>query len=171
MNPHPNPHRATLDQTIEAGPNIIRLLNEHAEAEAQTPTPATAENLAQIAAAFAQAHRAVRRGILLAQSLDAPAEAKPTRTATRARVIRAIEDQIGDKPTRPPPSASTPNPANASTARTSKPTSSPARQTRSSPTSSATSACKASPATASSAAPLPTPPSPQPGPLAAKPTT
>ena len=99
MNPHPNPHRTTLDQTIEAGANIIRLLNAQAEAEAQSPTPTTANNLATLAAAFARAHRALRLGILLAQKLEAAPQATPAtdRTAARTRILRAVEDQIGDK--------------------------------------------------------------------------
>ena len=95
MQDRTNHYRALLDTCIEADANIIRILNQEAEAEAHTRTAEPAASLTprpDIATAYTRVHRAVRLGILLAQSLDHPP--KPPQTATRARVIRAVEDCI-----------------------------------------------------------------------------
>ena len=93
-------YRALLDICIEAGVNIIRILNEEAEAHTRTAEPAASLTpRPDIATAYTRVHRAVRLGIPLAQYLDHPP--KPTQTATRARVIRAVEDCI-QRETDPP---------------------------------------------------------------------
>ena len=126
-------HRQVLNDLIDIGADLARLLHGQAQAQAaQTPqqvTPPTQQAAAQLASqpgaappppnaqpapapapaanpaalvnlasAFDQVARAVRRCILLAQSLDKPAApAKdPTRerAAARMQIIRKVEDVI-----------------------------------------------------------------------------
>ena len=111
MTPQPNHaeyYRALIHTCLEAGANIVRRLTEEADTAAEARTaalpPAQAPApLPEIAAAFAHVNRAIRQGILLAQSLDRPsldnqspdrAPPRPTRAAARETVIRRVEDQI-----------------------------------------------------------------------------
>ena len=118
-------HGAALDGLISMGTGIARLLHDQAHAQAaqqaaaqpqpeqqrtsQAPTQtaaaqpapawAPAASLQDLAAAFDSISRTVRRCIMLAQSLDAPAKpartAAPDRTAARKRILRAVEDTLG----------------------------------------------------------------------------
>ena len=130
-------YRALLDTCIEAGANIIRILTGEAEAHTQARTaeaeasPAQAPTpLPDIAAAYTQVHRAVRLGILLAQSLDQ--HPKPTRAAATPPPAPAppapSKTPSSARPSPPRPPASTPNCANASTPKASTKTFAPARR-------------------------------------------
>jgi hypothetical protein len=84
----PNPHRAILDDLIDLGADFARDIR----AQARTQPDAIPE----LATAFDQVTRGVRRAILLAQNLDTPRrQAAVNRTLTRKKIIRRVEDDIG----------------------------------------------------------------------------
>ena len=174
-------YRALLDTCIEAGANIIRILNGEAEAHTQARTAEAEASPAQvltplpdIAAAYTQVHRAVRLGILLAQSLDQ--DPKPTQAAATPPPApaprRAVEYCIQRK-TEPAEAtrlhAELRERLDTKSLNQDVPTRPPERPLN---TPSATSASTASAApTPTSAAPRPTSPSSKPPPLKAKPRT
>jgi hypothetical protein len=81
-------HRAVLTELIDLGTGFARIL--HAQATAQP------ETAADLAPAFDQVTRGVRRSILLAQNLDTPRrQAAVNRTLARKKIIRRVEDDIG----------------------------------------------------------------------------
>ncbi len=122
-------HGAALDSLISMGTGIARLLHDQAHAQAAqqaaaqpqpgqqrppqataaqpalAPAPAPAASLQDLAAAFDDISRTVRRCIMLAQNLDAPRKPArtpapshtpaPDRTAARTRILRAVEDTLG----------------------------------------------------------------------------
>ena len=109
-------HRQALRDLIGMGTDFARLLHGRATAQATqdahdappsqptntppapTPSPPPADALIPLAAAFDRIARAVRRCILLARSLDAPApsacDPARHRAAARRRIIREVEDAI-----------------------------------------------------------------------------
>jgi hypothetical protein len=81
-------HHAILDELIELGTDFARDIR----AQAKTQPDAIPE----LATAFDQVTRGVRRAILLAQHLDTPRkQAAVNRTLTRKKIIRRVEDDIG----------------------------------------------------------------------------
>jgi hypothetical protein len=81
-------HRAVLDDLIDLGADFARDIR----AQARTQPDAIPE----LATAFDQVTRGVRRAILLAQHLDTPPkQAAVNRTLARKKIIRRVEDDIG----------------------------------------------------------------------------
>ncbi len=114
VEPHTNPgpqaeddqfYREILHGLIEVGAELVRHLPQQATAQAQAqqqdpaPQPAPAPSPDAVAIAYDRISRAVRRCIMLAQSLDKPAKPArtpaPDRTAARTRILRAVEDTLG----------------------------------------------------------------------------
>jgi len=106
-------YRQALHDLIEIGADLARRLHAQATAQAAQqakakpvrlvteapPAPAPSPNaLINIAAAFDLSASAVRRCIMLAQSLDEPpkpaSDPAPDRTIARKRILRAVEDTI-----------------------------------------------------------------------------
>ncbi len=118
IQPDPDPHaaetqlyRQALHELIDIGADLARRLHAQATAQAAQqakakpmrlvteapPAPAPSPDaLINLAAAFDLNASAVRRCIMLAQSLDEPpkpaSDPAPDRTAARKRVLRAVED-------------------------------------------------------------------------------
>jgi len=101
-------HRQALRDLINMGTDLARVLHGQAMAQDNTvqhatdapPAPApTPDTLINLAAAFDRISRAVRRCILLMQTLDRPKQPAPDpareRTAARKQIIREVEDRIG----------------------------------------------------------------------------
>ncbi len=101
-------YRQALHDLVGMGTGFARLLHDTAQAGAAPPVvapqaadappaPAAAADpaiLASLAGAFAQAARAVRRCIMLAQTLSQPTPDPAQRAAARKRIIREVEDAI-----------------------------------------------------------------------------
>ena len=110
-------HRQAMRDLIGMGTDFARLLHGRATAQATqdahsaspalqptdapptpAPSPPSTDTLISLAAAFDRIARAVRRCILLARSLDAPApparDPARHRAATRKRILREVEDAI-----------------------------------------------------------------------------
>ena len=111
----PHGYREVLHDLITMGAGFARLLHGQAAAQAQPAQPAAAsahqgtdpqpapDALIRLSAAFDRTARAVRRGILLARSLDQPVQPAPLqpapdpaapRAAARRRILRDVEDAI-----------------------------------------------------------------------------
>ncbi len=114
--PDPGPHaaetqlyRQALHDLIEIGADLARRLHAQATAQAaqqakakplrlvtEAPPAPSPDALINIAAAFDLSASAVRRCIMLAQSLGEPpkpaSDPAPDRTAARKRILRAVED-------------------------------------------------------------------------------
>ena len=107
-------YRKVLHGLIEVGAELVRHLPQQAAAQAQAPqqhsapqpTPApSSDTVASVAIAYDRISRAVRRCIMLARSLNDPAQPPkhpapnhtpaPDRTAARKRILRAVEDTLG----------------------------------------------------------------------------
>jgi hypothetical protein len=81
-------HRAILDDLIDLGADFARDIREQARTQPDA--------IPELATAFDQVTRGVRRAILLAQHLDTPPkQATVNRTLTRKKIIRRVEDDIG----------------------------------------------------------------------------
>ena len=108
-------HLQVLNDLIEMGADLARLLHTQAKAQAATKPPSTApaalETLIAITTAFDRIARSVRRSITLARILaQPPPPAKDPaahRTATRKRIIREVEDAIGRNTDTPDPAGLT----------------------------------------------------------------
>ncbi len=81
-------HRAVLDDLIDLGADFARDIREQAKTQPDA--------IPELATAFDQVTRGVRRAILLAQNLDTPRkQAAVNRTLARKKIIRRVEDDIG----------------------------------------------------------------------------
>ncbi len=80
-------HRAILNNLISLGANFAQHIRQQA-----TEQP---DRTAELATAFDQVTRGVRRGILLCRQLDTePRQAAVNRTIARKKIIRRVEDDI-----------------------------------------------------------------------------
>ena len=108
-------HRQVLNDLIDIGADLARLLHSQAKAQAAIKPPGTApaapETLIAITTAFDRIARAVRRSITLARILTQPLppakDPAAPRTAARKRIIREVEDAIGRTTDTPDPAGLT----------------------------------------------------------------
>ncbi len=89
-------HRLFVDELIEAGSSLVRLLRDCVDAQAEfTQADRKSIPLVDIATAFDRNSRAVRRSIMLAQSLDTAAPARDQdRAAARRKLICDVQAAI-----------------------------------------------------------------------------
>ena len=81
-------YRGVLHELIEMGADLARMIHRQASAEGAVPA-------VEQVVAFERVSRTIRRSILLAQRLDAPAPgAGRDHQVARRRIIRAVEDAI-----------------------------------------------------------------------------
>ena len=87
-------HRGVLNEMIDHGAALTRLLVRQAEAQVEADE-AVAVPVADVAVAYERISRAMRRSVMLVQRLgEAPAEVADTRVSARRKIIRVVEDLI-----------------------------------------------------------------------------